>query len=105
MCAKCHDLNQILANTSWMKHNSHVGKDGFTCSVCHTAHGMGATSPNVSGERLVNFDVNVVASNASLPISYNRGSGTCVLMCHGATHNPDGSVNGGYGSGQSAKRK
>jgi hypothetical protein len=66
---------------------------------------MGATSPNVSGERLVNFDVNVVGSNGSLPITYNRGSGTCVLMCHGASHNSNGTVNGGFGSGQSLKRK
>jgi len=96
MCAKCHDLNLVLANTSWIRHGSHVGQYGFSCSVCHTAHGMGTTSSNVSGERLVNFDVNVVGSNNSLPISYNRGTGTCVLMCHGAAHNSDGTVTGGF---------
>jgi predicted CXXCH cytochrome family protein len=94
MCAKCHDLNLVLANTSWLKHASHVGQDGFSCSVCHTAHGMGSTSPNVTGERLVNFDVNVVGSNNSLPISYNRGSGTCTLTCHQVVHNADGTVSG-----------
>ena len=94
MCAKCHDLNQILANTSWLKHSTHVGKDGFSCSVCHTAHGMGANSPNVTGERLVNFDVNVVGSNAGLPISYNRGNGSCTLTCHQVTHNANGTVSG-----------
>ena len=92
MCAKCHDLNLVLNNTSWAKHNSHVAQDGFSCSVCHTAHGIGANSPNVTGERLVNFDVNVVASNSGLPISYNRGVGTCTLTCHQVTHNADGSV-------------
>ena len=92
MCAKCHDLNQVLANTSWTQHNRHVGQDGFTCSVCHTAHGMGANSPQVTGERLVNFDVNVVASDNGLPISYNRGTGTCTLTCHQVAHNSDGSV-------------
>ncbi len=94
MCAKCHDLNQVLANTSWLKHGSHVGQDGFSCSVCHTAHGMGSTSPNVTGERLVNFDVNVVGSNNGLPISYNRGSGICTLTCHQVVHNSDGTVSG-----------
>jgi predicted CXXCH cytochrome family protein len=94
MCAKCHNLTLVLANTSWTKHSSHVGQDGFTCSVCHTAHGMGATSPNVSGERLVNFDVNVVGANNGLPISYNRGSGSCTLTCHQVVHNPDGTVSG-----------
>ena len=92
MCAKCHDLTQILNNTSWNKHNSHVGQDGFTCSVCHTAHGMGANSSQVSGERLVNFDINVVGLNNGAPISYNRGSNTCTLLCHQVAHNSDGSV-------------
>jgi predicted CXXCH cytochrome family protein len=92
MCGKCHDLSQILANTSWTKHSTHVGTDGFTCSVCHTAHGMGSTSPNVSGERLVNFDINVVGPNGSAPISYNRGTGTCVLTCHQVAHSLGGSV-------------
>jgi predicted CXXCH cytochrome family protein len=94
LCAKCHDLNQVLANTSWVKHSTHVGGDGFSCSVCHTAHGMGASSPNVSGERLVNFDVKVVGSNGSLPISYHRGRGTCTLTCHQVVHNADGTVIG-----------
>ena len=92
MCAKCHDLaNQVVKNTSWNHHSSHITA-GFSCSVCHTAHGMGATSGTISGERLVNFDVNVVAQNAAFPISYNRGANTCVLVCHGATHNANGTV-------------
>ena len=96
MCAKCHDLNQVLGTTSWNKHRTHVGQDGFTCSVCHTAHGMGANSPNVSGERLVNFDVDIVGpavvNNVTLPIAYNRGSNTCTLTCHQVVHKSDGTV-------------
>ena len=92
MCAKCHDLNLVLAGTSWTHHTTHVGQSGFSCSVCHTAHGMGTISPNVTGERMVNFDTNVVGANGGYPISYNRGSGTCTLTCHQVVHNPDGSV-------------
>ena len=92
MCAKCHDLTQILANTSWTKHQSHVGADGFTCSVCHTAHGMGANSSQISGERLVNFDANVVGLNNAAPISYSRAKNTCTLTCHQVAHNADGSI-------------
>jgi len=100
MCAKCHDLNQVLSNTSWALHGSHIAQDGFSCSVCHTAHGIGANSPTVTGERLVNFDVNVVASNGGQPIGYNRGTGTCALTCHQVVHNSDGTVTGSkYGSG------
>ncbi len=92
MCAKCHDLNNILANTSWTQHNRHVSQDGFSCSVCHTAHGMAPGAASVTGERLVNFDINVVAQNQGAPISFNRGANTCVLMCHNAAHNVDGTV-------------
>jgi len=97
LCGKCHDLsNQIVKNTSWNQHGAHIDA-GFSCSTCHTAHGMGAMSGTISGERLINFDLNVVAANAGLPVSYNRTANTCVLVCHQATHNPDGTVTG-FGS-------
>ena len=92
MCAKCHDLTQIFANTSFPQHNLHSYQYGFSCSVCHTAHGNGATSPTITGERLVNFDANVVGANGAAPIAYNHGNNTCTLMCHSAAHNADGSV-------------
>ena len=96
MCAKCHDLtNNILANTSFTQHNLHIAQYGFSCSTCHTVHGMGAISPTITGERLVNFDANVVGQNGSTPISYNRSTNTCTLMCHNAAHNADGTVTGG----------
>ena len=85
MCAKCHDLMQIIANTSWPQHSEHIN-DGFSCSVCHTAHGIGALNGSVSGERLVNFDLNVVGPNGTNPISYNRAANTCSLTCHGHAH-------------------
>jgi predicted CXXCH cytochrome family protein len=87
MCAKCHDLAQIVANTSWPLHSKHVAEEGFSCSVCHTAHGMGAASPSITGERLVNFDANIVGENGGAPIAYNRGTNSCTLMCHGVAHN------------------
>ena len=92
MCAKCHDLTQILSNSSFKSHSLHVSQYGFTCSVCHTAHGMGANSPTITGKRLVNFDDHVVAQNGAAPISYQRATNTCVMACHQAVHNPDGTV-------------
>ena len=92
LCGKCHDLSgQIIKNTSWNQHAYHINA-GFSCSTCHTAHGMGATSGTISGERLINFDANVVASNGGLPISYNRTANSCVLVCHLAAHNTNGTV-------------
>jgi hypothetical protein len=92
MCAKCHSLSSIVANASFSGHGNHVSQDGFSCSTCHTAHGMGSVSPNVSGERLVNFDANVVGQNNGAPVSYNRTSNTCTLTCHQIAHNADGTV-------------
>jgi predicted CXXCH cytochrome family protein len=86
LCAKCHDLNQVMNNTTFSEHARHVKQDGFSCSVCHTAHGMGAQSGTISGERLVNFDINVVAPNGATPISYNRATNSCALVCHNQTH-------------------
>ena len=87
LCAKCHDLTLILNNSSFSEHARHVKQDGFSCSVCHTAHGMGGQMATVSGERMVNFDVNVVAPNGTIPISYQRATNSCSLTCHGHAHN------------------
>jgi predicted CXXCH cytochrome family protein len=92
LCAKCHDVaNQIMQNTSWNHHSDHINT-GVSCSTCHTAHGIGAASGSISGERLVNFDANVVAPNGTSPVSYNRATNTCTLTCHQIAHNPDGTV-------------
>ena len=85
LCAKCHDLSEILNNSSFTQHARHI-QDGFSCSACHTAHGMGAQSATVTGERMVNFDANVVAPNGTTPISYNLNAHTCALVCHGHAH-------------------
>jgi predicted CXXCH cytochrome family protein len=91
LCGKCHNLSSIMANSSFTQHQSHINA-GFTCSVCHTAHGIGGVDPTISGQRLVNFDVNVVAQNGATPITYSKATNTCVLACHGTAHNPNGSV-------------
>ncbi len=93
LCAKCHNLSNIMSNASFSQHALHI-KAGFSCSVCHTAHGVGASSASVSGERLVNFDLAVVAQNDSskVPISYTRSTSTCTLKCHNVNHNANGTV-------------
>ncbi len=94
MCGKCHDLSNVIANNSFTQHGLHISQYGFSCSTCHTAHGMGAVSPSITGERLVNFDANVVGENNGAPIAYNRSANTCTLMCHQVAHNADGTVSG-----------
>jgi cytochrome c551/c552 len=82
LCAKCHDLNYIASGASWAEHTRHI-QDGFSCSVCHSAHGVPAGTAGVPGTRLVNFDLNVVAPNGGV-IAYNGAS--CTLKCHNHTH-------------------
>lgn len=90
LCAKCHDLNRVLTGNSFARHNSHI-QMGFSCSVCHSAHGVPAGSAGLSGKRLVNFDVNVVAPNNGV-ISYNGGN--CTLTCHMRPHGGGGGGGG-----------
>ncbi len=99
LCAKCHNLSNIMANASFSKHALHINA-GFSCSVCHTAHGVGSSSASISGERLVNFDLGVVAPNDSskAPITYARSTGSCTLKCHNVNHNADGTVSSGAAS-------
>jgi hypothetical protein len=89
LCAKCHDLSKVLGDVSWGHHNTHVNGQGVSCSVCHSAHGVPAGTTGMTGKRLVNFDMNVVAPNAGV-ISYTGTS--CTLRCHMVDHNPDGTI-------------
>jgi predicted CXXCH cytochrome family protein len=91
LCAKCHDLANVVSNTSFKEHARHIN-DGFSCSVCHTAHGMGSQLATVSGDRMVNFDTNVVAPNGRSPIVYRKPTNSCSLTCHGHAHNEIGSA-------------
>ncbi|MDR3762540.1 MAG: cytochrome c3 family protein [Acidobacteriota bacterium] len=92
LCAKCHDLGNVMLDASFSKHSMHI-KAGFSCSACHTAHGT-ATSGSISGDRLINFDLNVVGVNdvSKAAISYTSGTNNCTLKCHNYNHNADGTV-------------
>lgn len=83
LCAKCHDLNYINLSRSWSGHGNHIQK-GFSCSVCHSAHGVPAGTSGVNGKSLVSFDMNVVGTNNNLPVSYTGF--TCTLTCHEQAH-------------------
>jgi hypothetical protein len=106
LCAKCHDLSNIMANASFSKHSLHLTA-GFSCSVCHTAHGTGAVGATATGERLVSFDLGVVGNNdqSKSPVTYNRATNTCTLKCHNYNHNADGSVTLSSGAQSSVVKK
>jgi len=93
LCGKCHDLTIVESTSSWAYHSNHMA-DGFSCSTCHSAHGTPASGGAISGDRLVNFDMNIVGANGGI-VSYSKTTGvagTCVLVCHNATHKSDGTV-------------
>ena len=92
-----------MSNASFSQHQSHINA-GFSCSTCHTAHGIGGTNPNLSGQRLVNFDANVVAQNGAAPVSYYRATNTCVLACHETAHYPNGTVRAASVGGGAPKK-
>jgi len=99
LCGKCHSLANIVSDASFLPgpsgkggHFTHISEQGFSCSVCHTAHGMGGAAAGITGERLVNFDLKVVAPNGTTPVSYTHATNTCTLLCHGFYHNSDGTV-------------
>jgi predicted CXXCH cytochrome family protein len=86
LCAKCHDLDSIMSNASFPEHSEHI-REGFSCSVCHSAHGVPAGGVGtISGRRLVNFDVNVVRPLGGV-LAYSNNN--CTLTCHGEDHNGD----------------
>ena len=91
LCEKCHNLSNVMHNPSFAQHGLHINA-GFSCSTCHSAHGVGSSSSNPSGQRLISFDTNVVAPNGASPVSYNQGPNTCTLTCHNAVHNANGTV-------------
>ncbi|MGO8796256.1 MAG: cytochrome c3 family protein [Candidatus Sulfotelmatobacter sp.] len=103
LCGKCHNLSNIMQNKSFSQHQSHINA-GFSCSTCHTAHGIGGTNPNLSGQRLVNFDANVVTQNGAAPVSYYQATNTCVLACHETAHYPNGTVRAASVGGVAPKK-
>jgi predicted CXXCH cytochrome family protein len=103
LCGKCHNLLIVDSTASWSQHTTHINA-GFSCSTCHTAHGMGANNGNVTGERMINFDLKVVGPNGATPVSYNRGTSTCALVCHGTVHSPNGTVQPLFSSGIGIKK-
>lgn len=91
LCAKCHNLSNVLSDASFANHSTHIQK-GISCSVCHTSHGVpsaGVMAAVTVGDRLVNFDVNVVAPYQGEISFKNR---TCVMTCHMMEHDRNGKV-------------
>lgn len=103
LCYKCHDRDSILGDESFSRHMKHIagvssgaggGSLNTPCNVCHDPHGVlphgGIYGPH-SGEKLINFDLDVVQPNREGLLYYDSTGvyqGACYLSCHGKNHNP-----------------
>jgi predicted CXXCH cytochrome family protein len=96
LCYKCHSRTSIIGNGtgSFKDHNKHIVGAQTPCNVCHDPHGISSTQGNaVNNAKLINFDTSVVrAVSASVPIRFvvtGANKGSCYLVCHGKSHNPE----------------
>lgn len=88
LCYRCHDRNQILANTSFPDHSRHIVDQRTPCSACHDSHGISSAQGTANrNAHLINFDISIVQPDpVSHKIEYNAASSTCTLMCHNHDH-------------------
>jgi predicted CXXCH cytochrome family protein len=95
LCYSCHDRNIILGDTTFTEHNMHIVGELASCVTCHTPHGASilATVPAsiTNNLRLINFSRTEVAPVGGVLAWTGTGNntGSCTLLCHGESHNPE----------------
>ena len=97
LCYRCHDRESILNDESFQHplsgtaggHSGHVAA-GASCSTCHDPHGVQQVPGTGDHTNLINFNTVYVqpVSGYPYPVFNDLGthSGTCILVCHGRTH-------------------
>jgi nitrate reductase cytochrome c-type subunit len=93
LCYACHDRTNILSNTSFPHHKSHIVDARTPCAVCHDAHGIASNQGSVSANsHLINFATAVVQPDRRTGRlefrDLGRYRGECYLTCHGVDHSP-----------------
>jgi len=83
LCYRCHDRNSILANESFLYHQTHIVRGRSPCSACHAAHGVSGGS--AQNAHLINFDISIVGGERFY-VDSGRFRGSCTLTCHGVRH-------------------
>lgn len=91
LCYKCHDRNNILADTSFPQHKLHIVDKQTPCAVCHDAHGISsAQGTTTNNAHLINFATDVVRPDATTGrlefVQTMARQGTCYTQCHGVNH-------------------
>lgn len=90
LCYSCHDPASIYGDASFPEHNRHLGV-GASCNTCHDPHGISGTQGTAANNsNLINFNTNYVSPVGGVISFTDTGleHGSCVLSCHGKTHNP-----------------
>ena len=65
-----------------------AGRGNALCSECH--YRTHSTATGSKYDHLINFSPNVASIGATPMWQANGTGGTCTLVCHGMTHNPQG---------------
>lgn len=103
LCYRCHDRSKLLNDSgsfSSFLHGKHVVDQQAPCYICHDPHGV---QPDGNGDHthLINFATTMVSAVGGNPapnfVDGGSRTGSCVLVCHGRTH--DGVTSGIYGGG------
>ncbi len=90
LCYSCHNPASITGDASFTEHNRHLGI-GASCNTCHDPHGISGTQGTAANNsNLINFNTTYVLPVGGVISFTDTGlqHGTCVLVCHGRTHNP-----------------
>ena len=104
LCYRCHDRSKLLNDSgsfSSFLHGKHVVDQQAPCYICHDPHGV-QSDGNGDHTHLINFAKNMVSavSGNPAPLFIDGGSraGSCVLVCHGRTHDDNNKAPATYGS-------
>ena len=93
LCYRCHDRDNILADTSFSAHKKHIVDERTPCSVCHDPHGISFVQGNsLNNSNLINFDISVVLPGTDGIIEFEDLGlfrGQCTLECHGKKHDSE----------------
>ncbi|MCK5196170.1 MAG: hypothetical protein KAQ71_20320, partial [Desulfobulbaceae bacterium] len=103
LCYRCHERTNLFDNINGSfifidqpvnssGHKKHVVEEHAPCSTCHDPHGV-QFDGNGDHSHLINFAVGIVSPypGNAFPLFQDDGdrAGSCVLVCHGATHHPE----------------
>lgn len=88
LCYSCHDMDELLSNSSFDDHKKHIVDVRTPCNACHDPHGV-SSSQGPGYTHLINFDTDIVFPDNIGRLGYEdlgEFRGRCFLKCHNRNH-------------------